>query len=129
MDDMTAKEMFEAIGFEQTICDENYIIYRRDHALGDWEEIIFDFEYRVVDTDKNSVSSVGINDYILKAINKQFEELGWLCGSIIEFIENGKMKRVCSYCNDDITELTKWMSPKYCPNCGTKINEIKRYTS
>ena len=76
MDDMTAKEMFEAIGFEQTICDENYIIYRRDHALGDWEEIIFDFEYRVVDTDKNSVSSVGINDYILKAINKQFEELG-----------------------------------------------------
>ena len=45
-------------------------------------------------------------------------------GRIIETIENGRMKRVFSCCGEDFTELTCWMTPNYCPNCGAKIDEV-----
>ena len=44
-------------------------------------------------------------------------------GEIIETIKNGKMNRVFSCCKTDFTELTMWMKPNYCPNCGTKMNK------
>ena len=46
-------------------------------------------------------------------------------GKIIETIENGRMKRVFSCCGEDFTELTCWMTPNYCPNCGAKIDKEK----
>ena len=44
-------------------------------------------------------------------------------GRIIETIENGRMKRVFSCCETDFTEMTCWMFPDYCPNCGAKMDE------
>ena len=46
-------------------------------------------------------------------------------GKIIETIENGRMKRVFSCCGEDFTELTCWMTPNYCPNCGAKMDKEK----
>ena len=43
-------------------------------------------------------------------------------GSIIETIEDGHMKRVFSCCGTDFTKMTCWMTPKYCPNCGAKMD-------
>ena len=43
-------------------------------------------------------------------------------GKIIETIENGRMKRVFSCCGTDFTEMTCWMTPNYCPECGAKID-------
>ena len=43
-------------------------------------------------------------------------------GRIIETIENGRMKRVFSCCGTDFTEITCWMTPKYCPYCGAKMD-------
>ena len=45
-------------------------------------------------------------------------------GSIIETIEDGRMKRVFSCCGTDFTGITCWMRPNYCPNCGAKIDEV-----
>ena len=45
-------------------------------------------------------------------------------GSIIETIEDGHMKRVFSCCETDFTKMTCWMTPKYCPNCGAKIDAV-----
>lgn len=42
-------------------------------------------------------------------------------GEIIETIKDGKMNRVFSCCGTDFTQLTMWMIPKYCPECGAKI--------
>lgn len=42
-------------------------------------------------------------------------------GSIIETIEDGRMKRVFSCCGTDFTKMTCWMMPNYCPNCGAKL--------
>ena len=43
-------------------------------------------------------------------------------GSIIETIEDGRMKRVFSCCGTDFTKMTCWMAPNYCPNCGAKLD-------
>ena len=43
-------------------------------------------------------------------------------GSIIETIENGRMKRVFSCCGADFTKMTCWMTPNYCPNCGCRMD-------
>ena len=43
-------------------------------------------------------------------------------GSIIETIEDGHMKRVFSCCGTDFTKMTCWMTPKYCPYCGAKMD-------
>ena len=43
-------------------------------------------------------------------------------GRIIETIENGRMKRVFSCCGTDFTEMTCWMTPNFCPNCGAKMD-------
>lgn len=44
-------------------------------------------------------------------------------GKIIEQIYNGKMKRVFSCCDEDFTQLTCWITPNYCPNCGAKLDK------
>ena len=44
-------------------------------------------------------------------------------GSIIETIEDGRMKRIASCCGADFTEMTCWMTLNYCPNCGARMNE------
>ena len=46
-------------------------------------------------------------------------------GEIIETIKDGKMNRIFSCCGTDFTQLTMWMTPKYCPECGTKIIKKK----
>lgn len=43
-------------------------------------------------------------------------------GRIIETIEDGHMKRDFSCCGADFTKMTCWMNPKYCPNCGAKMD-------
>lgn len=43
-------------------------------------------------------------------------------GMIIQTIKNGKMNRVFSCCNTDFTQLTMWITPNYCPNCGAKMD-------
>jgi hypothetical protein len=45
-------------------------------------------------------------------------------GEIIETSEGDKMKRTFSCCGTDFTQMTCWMTPKYCPNCGAKMNPI-----
>lgn len=39
---------------------------------------------------------------------------------IIQTVENGRMKRVFSCCGTDCTQMTSWMTPKFCPHCGSK---------
>ena len=71
---MSAKEMFEALGY-----DEFYNISQRMIYKCGYIRIIFDLYYK--DFYKHDVEnncSVGININELKAINKQVRELGWI---------------------------------------------------
>ena len=67
---MTAKEMFESLGWKQAEKEESEIKYERGFRS------IYFMKW---DEQTNVVTSSGhINMKVLKAINKQCEELGWL---------------------------------------------------
>lgn len=71
---MSAKEMFERLGYKQVNDDVNYLIYDLDGVF----KLKFykpqqDIEIEVIEDTYNTLD---VEE--LKAINKQVEELGWL---------------------------------------------------
>lgn len=74
---MTAKEMFEELGYKQTDKFPTYIEYLKKGKTA-IIEITFDLEdKRVIKEDFNTGYSYYIKYDELQAINKQVEELGW----------------------------------------------------
>lgn len=74
---MSAKEMFEKLGFKCTSNDEQFISYSIFDDINRNYTIIF----RLLDKDIHIIDNIGWYEYlkidVLKAINKQVEELGW----------------------------------------------------
>lgn len=67
---MTAKEMFESMGWKQIANEPSHIAYERGFRT---------IEFLKWDEDTNIVTSSGhINMNVLKAINAQCRDLGWL---------------------------------------------------
>lgn len=80
---MTAKEMFEKLGYVQDINDGNFISYYRQPKKGCDERITFDktdggfVVFSPSELDDFEDCSLYIFPKELQAINKQVEELGW----------------------------------------------------
>lgn len=72
---MTAKEMFEELGYIETIDSNEYEITYKHKAH--FNEITFCLSGRKITCDNGNGKAIFINEYELKAINKQIEELGW----------------------------------------------------
>lgn len=129
--------MFEALGYKKST-DIDAIAYSKklDGTFHRFE-ITFDLiekEFELYDYHE----AYTINNDLLKAIDKQAEELGWLdektCENLSEYNLCDRFE--CSNCGivleeyqeikvdeDDDTgdECTYEYTPKYCPNCGRKI--------
>lgn len=82
---MTAKEMFEALGYEQIINNDNLIAYKDDsHGDGDYAYVKFypmwkEYEvgyYDGYETKTKEPARVYIKEH--EAITKQMIELGWI---------------------------------------------------
>ena len=43
-------------------------------------------------------------------------------GRIVGSLDDGRYRRRFSCCGEDATMITQWAWPKYCPNCGAKID-------
>ena len=79
---MSAKDMFEALGYEQVIGDKEHYFYEfiqyRDNEFQRW--ITFEFNDKTISCgmydDPVEPMNITINE--LKAINKQVRELGWI---------------------------------------------------
>ena len=75
---MTAREMFEKIGYRRST-DIDVIKYSK--KLDDtfyWIEVIFDLLEKEIVLDDNGYEAYIITCALLKAINKQCEELRWI---------------------------------------------------
>ena len=75
---MTAREMFEQLGYRIST-DIDVIKYSK--KLGDtfyWIEVMFDLLEKEIVLDDNGYEAYIITCALLKAINKQCEELGWI---------------------------------------------------
>lgn len=131
---MTASEMFEKMGYERSV-EREKIIYLFETEDRYYYQVTFDLSEKIVVIETN-FERTEIEDDLLKAIDKQAEELGWLdektctneseCDSIDEF--------ECSNCGIVLSEYQQIeideddgeryyydYRPKYCPNCGRKI--------
>lgn len=61
-------------------------------------------------------------DYGVELGQKKADVVPVRHGKIIETIEDGHMKRTFSCCGTDFTQMTCWMTPNYCPNCGARMD-------
>ena len=74
---MTAKEMFEELGYEENPNREDQIRYTMRNEVGIIVEIAFDFykKYFIKQDDNDLAYYILFDEF--KAIQKQIEELGW----------------------------------------------------
>lgn len=74
---MTAREMFEELGYQRNEENEKIIYLIETKGSFYYQEIIFNLLQKVIVIDGNFLE-VAIENNLLKAINKQAKELGWL---------------------------------------------------
>ena len=80
---MSAKEMFEELGYKELIKHKTYMFYIKElRENPEYENDYIHLEFDFIDKtmcksygDDNSVYEITLEE--LKAINKQIEELGW----------------------------------------------------
>lgn len=75
---MTAQEMFEELGYEQTYCKNSLIEYRNDEITKTIQ--FYDFTHCVrIDVDLiQNVEELTLSDKEERAIHQQMKELGWI---------------------------------------------------
>lgn len=78
-EDITAKEMFEELGYEYTECyfeeELDDIYYQKKGKYT--PQIQFSLNHKIVKVYREGNKSSSFDMKIYKAINKQIEELGW----------------------------------------------------
>lgn len=131
---MTAREMFEELGYQRR-ADIDVIVYFQKFGLH-YFKIMFDLSEKVLDIDTN-FERTEIEDDLLKAIQQQLKELGWLeeetCTNESEYnLVDGFECSNCGIIIENYNEIEidedypedrcmKEYAPRYCPNCGRKI--------
>ena len=79
---MTAQEMFEELGYIPFFTTDRIIAYQSIPNIENEEDIIFVFFYlktkRIKTCYNIQIDDVMVDIPLLKTINKQCEELGWL---------------------------------------------------
>lgn len=74
---MNAEQMFEELGYQRNTENEKIIYLIETKGSFYYQEIIFNLVQKVIVIDGNFLE-VAIESDLLKAINKQAEELGWI---------------------------------------------------
>lgn len=133
---MTAREMFEKLGYKRNL-DSKKLIYAKElKGMFHYLEITFDLTEKEVEL-YDDYEYYTINKALLKAIQQQLKELGWLeeetctneseynlvdgfeCSNCGIIIENYNEIEIDEDCPED--RCMKEYAPRYCPNCGRKI--------
>lgn len=73
----SAKEMFEKLGYQRNVENEKIIYLIETKGSFYYQEIIFNLLQKVIVIDGNFLE-VAIESDLLKAIDKQANELGWI---------------------------------------------------
>lgn len=132
---MTAREMFEKLGYTRNL-DSKKLIYAKElKGMFRYLEITFDLTEKEVEL-YDDHEAYTINNALLKAIQQQLKELGWLeeetCTNGSDYDSTEEF--ICSHCGLTLIEYKEYVNgeddgegyyfdfkPKYCPNCGRKI--------
>ena len=134
---MTASEMFERLGYTRNLNSGKLIYTKNLKGMFRYLEITFDLAEKEVEL-YDDREAYTVNNALLKAIDKQAEELGWLdertCTNESEYDSIDEFE--CSNCGFTLVEHKEYavgeddgeeyyfnFKPKYCPNCGRRIVE------
>lgn len=136
----SACEMFESLGYTRTVESEELIYTYNSKDAFHCVEITFNLSKKEIEIYDN-YEAYTINNDLLRAIDKQAEELGWLeektCTNESEYnLVDGFECSNCGIIIENYNEIEidedypedrcmKEYAPKYCPNCGRKIVEEK----
>lgn len=74
---MTARDMFKKLWYQRDVENEKIIYIIETKGSFYYQEIIFNLVKKIIVIDGNFLE-VAIENNLLKAINKQCEELGWI---------------------------------------------------
>lgn len=130
---MSAKEMFGELGYQRNVENEKIIYLIETKGSFYYQEIIFNLLQKVIVIDGNFLD-VAIENNLLKAINKQVEELHWLDEKTeIKEARNPEVTNL-EYYKDEILEncleslavvkgRPKLCYKTSCNDCDFKINQ------
>ena len=132
---MNASEMFERLGYKRTVESKKIIYFNKFEGSFYYDKVEFDLLNELITID-NNFEILNIDSYMLQAIDKQAEELGWLCEKTCTNESEYNLEDLfkCSNCGIELGEYRQFeidedygdrygyqYRPKYCPNCGRKI--------
>ena len=132
---MNAEQMFERLGYTRNLDSKKLIYTKALKGMFRYFEITFDLTEKEIEL-YDDLEAYTINNALLKAIQQQLKELGWLeeetCTNGSTYDSRDVFK--CSNCGfisvdhtglkineDNRAESYYCYRPKYCPNCGRKI--------
>lgn len=136
---MTARQMFENLGYSLEVNNQDLIKYSRDVCGYTF------FRFRLKDKEfcsgYQSVAHTATQNE-LKAVIQQFKELGWIEENICtNFNSDDTSDFLCSNCGICLEDLSQIVIPegckenikqdeyelRYCPNCGCKIVDYEHF--
>ena len=133
---ITASEMFERLGFTRNLNSGKLIYSKNLKGMFRYLEITFDLTAKEIEL-YDDREAYTVSNALLKAIDKQSEELGWLdektCTNESEYnLVDGFECSNCGIIIENYNEIEidedasgdrcmKEYAPRYCPNCGRKI--------
>lgn len=132
---MNAEQMFERLGYTRNLDSKKLIYTKALKGMFRYFEITFDLTEKEIEL-YDDLEAYTINNALLKAIQQQLKELGWLneetCENLSEYDTIDEFE--CSNCGivlgeyqeieideDDGDRCTYQYRLRYCPNCGRKI--------
>ena len=74
------------------------------------------------DVDRVGLDGADLIERLTARCARYAEEIAVAHGRIVGSLEDGRYRRRFSCCGEDATMITQWAWPKYCPNCGAKID-------
>ena len=128
--------MFERLGFTRNLNSGKLIYSKNLKGMFRYLEITFDLTAKEIEL-YDDREAYTVSNALLKAIDKQSEELGWLdektCTNESEYnLVDGFECSNCGIIIENYNEIEidedasgdrcmKEYAPRYCPNCGRKI--------
>ena len=74
------------------------------------------------DVDRVGLDGADLIERLTARCARYAEEIAVAHGRIVGSLEDGRYRRRFSCCGEDATMITQWAWPKYCPNCGAKMD-------
>ena len=123
---MKNEEIVRALRCVSTAGGENaceHCPYWKEEEVPEEERPIYGADtWHSCDVDRVGLDGADLIERLTARCARYAEEIAVAHGRIVGSLEDGRYRRRFSCCGEDATMITQWAWPKYCPNCGAKMD-------